>query len=319
MNHWAEIFREAVSAKLWLFDSTGLTALLVLFSLLLTGCLVREAIIATGLARRESDWRELFLYSAVVIGLASVIFVELLSAFNQLNRPWIVTCWVGFIGLLVLLLRKKIGESAGRIMAARLKQLAVSLKKKLRNLSLAEAIIGIILLLTFLVAYIAAPNNWDSMTYHMTKVAHWAQNANTNFYPTNEIRQLYYGPGAEYLILNLQLLVGADRLANMVQWFSYLGSIVLASLLVKRLGGDKKAQALGALAAATIPMAILQATSTQNDLVVALWTLCCINLLFMLEKEPSWWKVTMFGGALALALLTKATSAIFLLPFGTVR
>ena len=40
---------------------------------------------------------------------------------------------------------------------------------------------------TLVTALVSAPNNWDSMTYHLTRVEHWVQNASVHFYPTQHV------------------------------------------------------------------------------------------------------------------------------------
>src|SRR4029453_2950809 len=82
---------------------------------------------------------------------------------------------------------------------------------------------------TAFIALAAAPNTWDSMTYHLTRVMHWEQERSLHFYATNIQRQLHLTPGAEYVILHLHLLSGGDRLANLPQWFASLGSLFVVS------------------------------------------------------------------------------------------
>ena len=109
-------------------------------------------------------------------------------------------------------------------------------------------IIFIIILLPLLIlALLIPPNNWDSMSYHMTRVEEWRQNLNVYPFPTSNIRQVNYPPLAEYIILNLQVLSQSDYFANLVQYFSLLGSLSLISLSVKSLGLDFRGQFLSVL------------------------------------------------------------------------
>jgi cobalt/nickel transport system permease protein len=55
-------------------------------------------------------------------------------------------------------------------------------------------------------AFSYAPSNWDSMTYHLSRVAHWLQHGSVEAYETGIYRQVLYAPGAEYLVLLLQAL-----------------------------------------------------------------------------------------------------------------
>src|SRR5262249_49796460 len=152
---------------------------------------------------------------------------------------------------------------------------------------------------------VSAPNNYDSMTYHMSRVAHWIQNRTLYPYPTNIHRQLFMGYWAEAAITHFQILSGSDRFANFVQWFAFLGCIIATSFVVARLGGSSRAQWTAALLVATTPELIGESISTQTDMVCAFWMTCFVTLLF--DENWSLWA----GLALGLAVVTKGTAYIF--------
>lgn len=175
--------------------------------------------------------------------------------------------------------------------------------------------IGGITLVTGAIAIIAAPNNWDSMVYHLSRAMHWLQNGSVAFYPTNILRQLYLPPWSEYLLAHLLGLSGNDIFVQLPQWLAMLGSALGISLLAKQLGARPAGQWLSAFAVVTLPMGILQATSTQNDYIVSFWLVCLVSFLFHALQKPHWsWNLAV-GAALGLALLTKSTAYIFALPF----
>ncbi|MEM7552630.1 MAG: glycosyltransferase family 39 protein, partial [Cyanobacteria bacterium P01_A01_bin.84] len=159
------------------------------------------------------------------------------------------------------------------------------------------------------------------MTYHMSRVIHWMQNRSVAHYPTYIVRQVDTPPLAGFIITHLQILSGSDRFANLVQWFSMLGSLVAVSLVAKKLGANLYGQLISAFVCLTIPMGLLQASSTQNDYVVSFWLACFIyytitflsNLSNKISKNPS--KVFNLGASLGLAILTKATAYIYAFPF----
>ena len=66
---------------------------------------------------------------------------------------------------------------------------------------------------------------------HAHGPAEWIQRGSIDFYPTAIERQNYQPPLAEFAILHLQLLSGSDRFANLVQWFSFVVSIVLGHFI----------------------------------------------------------------------------------------
>ncbi|MEM7584320.1 MAG: glycosyltransferase family 39 protein, partial [Acidobacteriota bacterium] len=165
------------------------------------------------------------------------------------------------------------------------------------------------------IAWIAAPNTWDSMTYHLPRIMHWEQNQTLASYATHEPRQLYMSPWAEIAAAQFQILLGGDRFANLIQWFSMAGSLLATWVLVGQLGGGTPARVLGVLAGVTIPMGLLQAVSTQTDHVVAFYILATLVLLrdaARSDDRTSWWGAAASTG---LAALTKATAYVFLAPF----
>ncbi len=175
-----------------------------------------------------------------------------------------------------------------------------------------------ILLITFIIAVSSPPNNFDSMTYHMARVVHWIQQKSVKFYPTSIPRQNYSMPLAEYQILHLQLLSQSDKFANLVQWTGFVMLIVMASEFTKLLQGSRKGQLLASLFAATIPVAVLQSSNTQNDILVGVF--CLIFAYFFLKtiRSNSWIDACFGGLAFGLALLTKGTGYIFCAAIGLV-
>lgn len=144
---------------------------------------------------------------------------------------------------------------------------------------------------------------------------HWIQNKNVNFYPTHIQRQLYQPPFAEYVIAHLQILSGSDRFANMVQWLSIVASIVGVSAIAQLLGAQRIGQILAGFYAATIPMGVLQGSSTQNDYVVTFWLICFVFFSLSYVKKKRWINLFGIGSSLGLAILTKGTSYIYAFPF----
>ena len=262
--------------------------------------------------RRGYDARTALATSFLLIALFIAVTTEAASALDAVARGVLTFVWAGFALVLVgaLAIQRPWGL-AGRA--------ADSLRgwSRLTGLDrLMAAIVAVILAVTLLIALAAPPNNWDSMTYHMARVAEWISRQSVAFYPTAIERQNFLMPLAEYQILHLQLLSGSDHFANLVQWWSFFVAILLASLIVRELGQPGRAQLLAALLAATIPMAILQASSTQNDLVAASFCLAFAYFLLRLVRSLTLQDALLAGIALGLALLTKGTAYIYCAAIG---
>lgn len=165
------------------------------------------------------------------------------------------------------------------------------------------------------IGLIYPPVNYDSLTYHLPRIEHWLENNTVSYYPTSNPRQNVYAPFAEFVILQLRGLSGGDRFANSVQWLAYAGSIINVSLVTQLLGGERRAQILAALACASIPMAILQASTTQTDMFVSwqLTSMVAFGLLWARNHCSS--AGICFGASLGLACLTKGTAYPISLPF----
>ncbi len=129
--------------------------------------------------------------------------------------------------------------------------------------------LGLLFALAATSALAYLPNNWDSMTYHLARVAHWIQRRSVEPYPTGIARQNVLTPGAEYLLLVLQSIGRTDRLAALVQLGSWLALVAATVPLGRLFGVPRTAARTGALVVGAAPMAVLQASSTQNDLVAA--------------------------------------------------
>ena len=259
-----------------------------------------------------------FLQAFVIIGGLVWFITELLSIFRAINFACLASSW-GIVCLATLAIVVKVTNGAVR--GAVLDEIRF-VQKRLNSLPRGLLVILIIALLVVtilgLIAFVAAPNTWDSMTYHLSRVMHWEQNQSLGYYPTSIERQLHLGPFAEMAILNFQILAGNDRLANFVQFFAMVGCLVGISLITKKLGGNVYAQILSSVAVATLPMGILQSTSTQTDYVVALWLVCLVALILkqMPAEKTSRTQYFFMGVSLGLAILTKVTALLFSVSYG---
>ncbi len=262
----------------------------------------------------QTGWRKAFLSAALVWGGLVVVVTDALSLLRELAFWPVLIAWMLLTGI-----------AGGVLKYARLPQENFSWSRRSfgRNgtgCSRFEtgllAGIGVIVVLVGVTALAAPPNTYDSMTYHMSRVMHWMQAHSVAYYPTHILRQLHHNPWAEYAILQFQILTGTDRYANLVQWFSLVGSVVGVSLLAQILGASPRGQLLAGLVCATIPMAILQGSSTQTDLVASFWLVCFVDwALLLLDPGAGWGTASCAGLALGLAMLTKATAYVFAFPF----
>ena len=249
--------------------------------------------------------RYIFFISSIIWATFAVLSLEFLSLFNAITYENLTIAWTIFLILNIPRLYISFKQIPSIFKA-------IKPKLEIKEIILLLIITGIIITIA-VIAFIAPPNNWDSMTYHMSRVAHWHQNQTLAHYPTGIERQIVMAPGAELYILHFQTLMnGSDRMANLIQWFSMFGSILCVSAMAKLLGANRFIQIITAALATAVPMGILQGSSTQNDYVLC-YFLCIVTFLIFdaLLNKTSRRRDWMIGLALALAISTKGTSYVY--------
>jgi hypothetical protein len=254
---------------------------------------------------RLDDWRKALLAAAVSWGILVVLISEILSACNALAFAPLAIAWA-------------VAGTAACALAWRLGMPRLNRLSRPRPLEIFWICsIAAIFLLAAATALLCPPNNWDSMSYHMARVSNWFDHRSLRNYPTSDVRQLFLSPWTELAILQTQILSSGDRFANCVQWTASIFSIIAASLAARMLGAAPRGQVLAAVLCATIPMGILQASTTQNDACAAFWLVCflCAVLSLIGDSQNPRSMLFIAGGSLGLGMLTKMTMAMYAAPF----
>ncbi len=262
-------------------------------------------------ALRRGNRRPLGLLGPLSVGLLvawETVLLNVLSLFHAVTAGWVLAgnglalallgCWLRNPVTAVWRLMRAIGAS---IRGWRVEWLIVPLA---------------VILCVIACAY--PPTTHDAMTYHMARVAHWIGNQSVGFYQTTIGRQNWMSPGAEYLILLLQLVSGSDLWANSVQWLSWVLTLMAVPALCRIAGVPRRLCPWTAVFVAGLPMGILQASSTQTDMVGSLMMLglatACLPLLHGVRR---WSGRDLTIGALMLggAYMVKPTALLAASPF----
>jgi hypothetical protein len=152
-------------------------------------------------------------------------------------------------------------------------------------------------------------NNWDSLTYHLSRAAAWVQHGGVYWIPNaptdrmNEFQAL-----AEQNILFLFVATGKGALFALPQYIAQLACLVGIYETARRLGFDTRRALLSALLFASFTLVALEATTAQNDLVAASLPLAATALLL----GGSWPEVALAGVAAGLGIGVKLTTALVL-------
>ena len=92
-----------------------------------------------------------------------------------------------------------------------------------------------------------------------------------------------------------------------------LSSLIGVSWIAKLLGAGIKGQVFSLIFSLTLPMGILQSTSTQNDYTTAFWAVCLAAFLIKnLRDNSSLWLI---GLSAALGILTKGSFYPYAIAF----
>jgi hypothetical protein len=158
-----------------------------------------------------------------------------------------------------------------------------------------------------------APDHWDSMTYHLSRAAYWLQHGSLESFSGESVRQLASAPNAEIALAWTMAMRGTDGLATLVQWCALLGSAGAVWMIVRELGLARSAAAFAAAIWVMVPEAIVQATTTQNDLTVCWLVLAAIAFALRGLRRGGVTELALAGLAFGLALGTKG-SVVYALP-----
>lgn len=138
----------------------------------------------------------------------------------------------------------------------------------------------------FLLALITTPNNWDSMTYHLSRIAYWTQNRSVEHYATNCLREIASPVLAEFVNLHVYVLCrGKDTLFNLLQAASYVTCTIFVGAIARKLGCSRLFQFIAMLLYMSMPIAFAEALTTQADNFASVWLLFYVYVLLDLADR----------------------------------
>ena len=223
----------------------------------------------------EDMWLGSYIEACCLWMLFLFILTEVLSVGRALRFRFLLAVWGALDVLLLTLLAvqlKKMGLTAKRV----LKRVRETVRHGWRALRGAPYY-GILLVIGMVVlglSLLTTPYNWDSMTYHLPRIAYWAQSRSVAHYATNSIRQVCSPVLAEFVNLHVYILCrGQDQLFNLLQGMSYITCAVMAGAIAGRLSCNRFFCFLSSLLYMTMPIAFAEALTTQVDNFAAIWLL----------------------------------------------
>ena len=153
------------------------------------------------------------------------------------------------------------------------------------------------------------PTNWDSLTYHLARVAAWKQHDGIYWIPNAPTARMNeFQPLAEQEILFLFVATGTTVLYALPQYVGELAILAAVYGASRRLGFGARASACSAALLATFSLVALEATTAQNDLVSASFSISAACLLL----GGGSLEAVLGGLAVGLGIGAKLTTALVL-------
>ena len=258
---------------------------------------------------------------AIITYATTVLIAQVLSELGMVHRLGFL---MGHLIIVVLLLPWTITLYRPDFVA--LLTMCANRWRDLRQLAAAHsalAVLGLFVLAAMaLGAYlilVVPPNTYDSLSYHLTRVAYWLDRGTLHHFQTPDpIKIVHQGYNSEIALLWLTVLWGNDQLTGFVQWVATILTMLVIYGFARQLKFSLTASIFAALIWSTFTVVVLQATSTKNDTLVALLVLTCLHFLRLGLYDPRKYSPNLIISGLALGLALGAKSMVALVVPGLV-
>ncbi|WP_027203361.1 hypothetical protein [Butyrivibrio fibrisolvens] len=250
-------------------------------------------------------------YAITGLGLFIYVLTEVLSLFGKMNRFTCTATWIIYDCILLALVL-----SQWRINKMRLTDITHEILAKISAKEyLCVAIFAVYGLFICLLSVRIVPYNWDSLSYHLSRLWFWTQNESVGHFTTSDTRMLGTPAFKEFIDLHLYLLYGKnnDSVFNLTQSVSYLFNILFVYSIARRIGCSFKGGLFASVLFATSPTVFAESLSTQTDEFAALWIFVFVSVLLELVycddklqlNKRGIIRLCVLAFSLALSILTK--------------
>lgn len=226
---------------------------------------------------KSEDKKEAYIKAVVEWHILLVILVYALSVIERLNVLWIASVFF-FANICIW----------GWVL--KIKRI-IEVRKIFSRLKL-EKIFIIPCIMAFIALWFAldtVPYNWDSMTYHLPRLAHWTQNQSVAPYATHIDRQVGSTTLTSYVTLMVYIFSGKrDIFLNLVQCLAYITNAIFLYAIARKCNVSKRFSVVASVLYMAMPIAFAEATTTQNDNYSTMWLLFFVYLLLdFIHKDRS--------------------------------
>ena len=130
------------------------------------------------------------------------------------------------------------------------------------------------------------PFVWNSLTYHLTNVAHWTQAGRIELFDAPVIR-IYTPANYETLATWFTVFLHHDLVVEAAGLPAYALALLAVYALGREMGASRTASWLASLTYASMPALLLSTTGTKNDAHMAAYFLTCLAIIAGLLNRAS--------------------------------
>lgn len=157
------------------------------------------------------------------------------------------------------------------------------------------------------------PNTNDALTTHLARIGFWLQHGNMLPWTTSNLFMLIYPVNANLVMLWSMLFTQSAAFTGFVQWSAALAGAVAVYGISRLLGWKRAPSVFAGLVWLGLPEILLQSTTSQLDLVVAVFFVIAVYFLLLGVKEGSMSCAILSALAFGISLGTKQI-VLFTIP-----
>lgn len=166
---------------------------------------------------------------------------------------------------------------------------------------------------------VVPPHEWDSMTYHLPRMAYYFQQGNLEFFGANYWAQVVHPKNSTLILIFFYIVTGRqENLLQLPQYFSYLILAVCVFAIARKIGMTSLQSFFAGLICALVIDTVAQSTTTQNDLYLTTCLAGAAYFLFAFRETKTRKHLFLASIGISLAIGTKASSLIALPAFALI-
>jgi hypothetical protein len=170
------------------------------------------------------------------------------------------------------------------------------------------AVLGAVNLVT---ALVVAPFTIDCLTYHLPRVGYYLQHGHLGYFEANYPNQVVHAKGSAVLLA--WAFLAADRreaAMALVQYAAYWVALAAVYGVGRQLGAARRYACLGACLFGLLTITLLQASTPQNDLLLAAYVGCALWFVLAWGRDGGRRDVVAAGLAIGMACGVKMTGFV---------